>query len=83
METLLPGLPLVEFLIHLFIKQCLKKRSYMDSSMNIIERINCRYGFHGTSHKFVAQKAAAQLEKIGKIQNNYLSFRKWLINCSY
>lgn len=37
-----------------------------------------RYGFHGTSHKYVSQRAAAMLGKdIADLKNNNLPLRKW------
>ena len=53
--------------------------TYTDYLMRLYTKYGVRrYGFHGTSHRYVSQRAAEMLGKdIEDCKNNNLSLRKW------
>ena len=64
METLLPGLPQVAVFDTSFHQTMPEKAFLYGLPYEYYEKNKIRrYGFHGTSHKFVAQKAAALIGK--------------------
>ncbi len=78
-EAILPGVPMVGVFDTAF-HQTMPESSYLYGLPHeLYTKYGVRrYGFHGTSHKYVSQRAAAMLGKnIEDCKNNNLSLRKW------
>ena len=65
--------------------QTIPKEAYQYAIKNsFLEEYKIRaYGFHGTSHKYVSEKAIEYLGEKSSKKNNYNSFRKWLQHVCY
>lgn len=85
METLLPGLPQVAVFDTSFHQTMPEKAFLYGLPYEYYEKNKIRrYGFHGTSHKFVAQKAAALIGKnLEDLKIITCHLGNGFFNCSY